>query len=101
MTSIKRLVLCNLVAIPTILPLFLISKKSGYWTVVILRQWLPPTMSMIFHFGFSKQIALYFGLANAREENPAQLIKYMRSSASVDLDYLEQEMKAKAASKKS
>jgi hypothetical protein len=34
-TSLKRLIVCNIVFAPTILPVFLISKNSSYWTVMI------------------------------------------------------------------
>lgn len=77
-TSIKRMIICFAVGIPALITLF-ISKNNSYWVVLIFKQWLPPTLSFLYLFGFSKLVALKFGLINLREA------KYVKSG-SVKID---------------
>ena len=67
-TSVKRFIVCVTVGAVTQLPNILISKKNSFWTVIIFKTFLPPAFGSFYLFGFSKSVAIYFGLANTKRK---------------------------------
>ena len=76
-TSIKRIIVCTLVGLPTLMTI-LISHDNPYWIIIIFKTWLPPTLSSFYLFGLSKSVAYFFGLVNTKEARyDAELLIYM------------------------
>lgn len=65
-TSLKRLPVCAICAIPSVLPL-LMSNHYSYWTIIIVKTWFPPTASSFVMFSMNKWINVKLGLANTKK----------------------------------
>jgi hypothetical protein len=72
-TSLKRIVICNIIGLPALLPMLIISKNSSYWVLIVFRIWLAPTLCFIYLFGISKYIAIKLGLANTKIKNDSKI----------------------------
>ena len=50
-----------------------------YWGLVVFKVFLPPTLSFLYLFGFSKYIAVKFDLANTKEmaKNEFEILEYL------------------------
>lgn len=56
-TTIKRMILCQIPLVPCALPMFLVKKTSSYWMVIIFRTFLTPFMCFFVQYAFTKYVA--------------------------------------------
>lgn len=76
-TTVKRLILCQIPLVPCALPMLLVKKTSSYWMVIVFRTFLTPFMCFFVQYAFTKYIAIQFGLANTRKGDVRDTLVYM------------------------